>query len=582
VESDRSPVAAAFRRALLAASAGWPPGALPAALAARLVAGGRWTVARALAEVSRLPRPLDRLRAVDALGGVLGAPAGAAARAGHAAAARAEALSQAGVEQRADALAALAGLVPEAAPEALAAARLLPRRRRVFALARLAHEAPDPGLPALLDDVHAIGSVPDRVRILVRVAGRLPESLRLDALRRALAAARGLTAGGRRGEALARLAAYGGAGVAAEAFTAVRHLRPGAARHGILVILAPHLPPDLRAEALAEARRATIAHRKAALLLALGEPAEALAAARAAPMPADRLGLTAAAALALPDRDALVADLFDELCALDNDYPVEGYALAAALAPVVPYAAPDRVLAGARRLVRESARSALLVPLCPHLPLELAPQLLDDVGRYQHRPVRADVLGALAPRLPDDLLDYAQRCVERHNDAGLRGRALAGLVALLPPPARAPILTAALPPAQEPLAWAGAGLAGFLPPDRQAGVVAAARAEIDREQRAYALAHLVPLVSADEVRQHRDDVDDPDHLDRVLAGTAQYAVEPRAAAVRADPTTAIAALDGASRAECLSIAAVLGPVLHATGGAPAVLEAITAIRAAGP
>jgi hypothetical protein len=543
VESDRSPVAAAFRRALLAASAGWPPGALPAALAARLVAGGRWTAARALAEVSRLPRPLDRLRAVDALGGVLGAPAGAAARAGHAAAAHAEALSQAGIEQRADALVALAGLVPEVAPEALAAARLLPVRRRGFALARLAHEAPDPGLPALLDDVHAIGSVPDRVRILVGVAGRLPESLRLDALHRALA---------------------------------------GAARHGILVILAPHLPPDLRAEALAEARRATVAHRKAALLLALGEPAEALAAARAAPMPADRLALTAAAALALPGRDALVADLFDELCALDNDDPVEGYALAGALAPVVPYAAPDRVLAGARRLVRESARGALLVPLCPHLPLELAPQLLDDLGRYLHRPVRAEVLGALAPRLPDDLLDDAQRCVERHNDAGLRGRALAGLVALLPPAARAPILTAALPPAQEPLAWAGAGLAGFLPPDRQADVVTAARAEIDPEQRAYALAHLVPLVSADEVRQHRDDVDDPDHLDRIVAGTAQHAVEPRAAAVRADPATAIAALDGASRAECLSIAAVLGPVLHATGGAPAVVEAITAIQAAGP
>lgn len=577
------PIAAAFRRALLAASAQWPPGAVPPALAVRLVTSGRWTGNSALAEVARLPKALDRLRALPEVAGVAGVADVAAARAGFLDAALDEALADA--YDPAGALVRLAGLAPEMLPWALEAVRAEPAGRlRTLHIGQLAAEATAADLPVVLPYVNAIVDVPYRVRTLVLARDRLPHDVRSELERRALADARAVTATNRRAEALAHLAPHAGEAVAAEAFATARLVKDAHRRFGVLVAVAPHLPADLRPAALAEARRPTAPKYRAALLLALGEPVEALDAVRSAET-AGHVTFTAAAVLALadgplraaPDPGGLAGELLAELRDLDNEDSVHTSHVARELAPIVPLADPRDVLATARRIAREGGRGALLTALGATVPTDLMPELLADVGRCHYRDVRAGVLTALAPRLPDDLLDAALAAATRHTDAELRAYPLAALVAQLPPADRTAALLAALPPTEEPLAWTHAGLVGHLAPDARAAVVAAARAVPDREDRSFALARLAPsgLVAPAEARRHLDRVDDEDHLEQVISG--------RGTRHRPGWPDPVAALDSApTRQECLSIAEVLGPALSASGGAAAVVEAVAAIRAAGP
>jgi hypothetical protein len=314
------------------------------------------------------------------------------------------------------------------------------------------------------------------------LAGNIPPKLLAALVRegvwtpaQGLSYARQVPEDGQRAEALAGLAPHLPRELLAEALAAVREIRYAGDRSKTLVGLASHLPAELLAEALAAAREIRDEEYRAKALAAL------------------------APHLSQEQRETVLAEAL--VAAREIEYESTRAEALARLAPHLPADLLAAALAAARGIRDERWRAKALAGLIPHLPEELRREVLAEalaVAReIKGEDGRARALAALAPHLPQEqreaVLAEALAAAREIRDEEYRAKALAALAPHLPGDLLAKALTAAREIESE---WyraeALAGLAPHLPEELLAVALVAAREIRDEDDRAEALAGLAP------------------------------------------------------------------------------------------
>jgi hypothetical protein len=407
--------------------------------------------------------------------------------------------------------------------------------RRGWRLAALAsHLPPDPPpdlLAQLRDAATAITGNDSRAGALAALVPRLPAAERPAVLAQALDAATAIIGDGSRADALAALAPHLPAAeqraVLAQAVAAVH---PGSDIAREVAALARHLPPDLLAQLLSAATAVTtITGGISSISDARGEIAvsatfssgrdsdRAQALAELAPhLPPDLLAQALETATAITDDDAraqaltglaphlppdLLARALDAATAI-TDERHRAQALTR-LAPHLPAADQPavlaRALAAATAIADDSSCADALAAVAPHLPTAEQPAVLAQAVAVATAIAdissRTDELIKLAPSLSHDLL--AQVLASTITGDSYRPWALAKLAPHLPPDLLAEALGAAAVSVDMIRARALAGLAPHLPPDLLARALDTATAITDERHRAEALAGLAPHLPPD-------------------------------------------------------------------------------------
>ena len=250
------------------------------------------------------------------------------------------------------------------------------------------------------------------IEVLVWSALHLPEPLRSEALREALAAAWEIDDERARTRALARLAScLAELGYPQEALAAARGIGEARWRAETLAGLAPHLPERLLEEALAaaweidnERARAQALTELASRLAELGRPQKALATVRE--IREARWRAEALAGLAPHLREQLGGRVLREALAAAREIEDERArtrALAGLASRLAELGRPQKALATVREIREARWRAEALVKLAPHLPeglLEEALVAAREIGDVQYR---AQALVEIVPHLSESL-----------------------------------------------------------------------------------------------------------------------------------------------------------------------------------
>lgn len=277
---------------------------------------------------------------------------------------------------------ALRALAPQLPPRLLdkalaSAANTKSDSSRATALTGLAPHLPPELLTQALAIATAIDSAYSRAQGLTALAPRLPVSRRTEILKQAIAAA-----------------------------TAITGDNDTVFRAQALRDLAPQLPPELFAQALASAATITDGNRALALY------------GLAPHLPFELLAQALTLALAIADDDSRINAL-------------------SSLAPRLSASQRTEILTQA--LVTAAAlsdahnRTWALSDLAPHLPPNLLAQSLATAKAITDDRERADTLTSLAPHLPHGLLAEALTATATIADWSARARTLANLAPQLPP-----------------------------------------------------------------------------------------------------------------------------------------------------
>lgn len=334
-----------------------------------------------------------------------------------------------GPQERAGALTHLATRLPDdaraaALMHALDAAVLIPDdAARADALSALAPQLPADQLPLAVDSATAIDNAAARARALGALARHLPTERRHEVLHRALDAAATITKDYERADALAGLAPLLPADLLAAAVATATGITSSDDRARALTSLVEFLPAGLRAAVVTQALDAAVAitnHDTAcvnalaalARFLTAEQQTTALDAAAAIWSASGRVRVWAALARYLPDgeRSEMLRLAQDAAMAIDYES-----GRAAALGSLVEFL-PDEQRAPLLRRALDAAvaitnhdkgRVDALLVLLPYLPPGLLSIPLDVAAATNSNRDRIRLLGALAGLLPAELLPAA-------------------------------------------------------------------------------------------------------------------------------------------------------------------------------
>lgn len=337
-----------------------------------------------------------------------------------------------------------------------------------------------------LDLILAIERPGDRALAFAALAPALAPEL----LSEALHATREIADGAACAEALSRLAPWLPPDLQVAAFGIAQEVRPAQARVTALAAIAPYLSPNARRQALADALAVALAideHYTRVVALADLAPQladdlrarallEALTAARSIPNEAER-----GRALVFLAPHLLETQLADALAdAYTIRDPLERTPALSALLPRLPEAprraVAEDLIATARTAPLPADIASILAAIAPVLPAELIGAALDLAEQIPAPIDRMHVLAALLPRDPLRLYGPALGTAGAIYSGYQRASALLDLLPFTPAGARQPILDEVLE--------------------------AALDAEDDYD-RASALAHLGPYLSAQAAAQHQ-------------------------------------------------------------------------------
>jgi hypothetical protein len=273
---------------------------------------------------------------------------------------------------------------------------------------------------------------------------------------------------------------------------------------GVHARLAPHVTPAQLQRLL----RAAVSNvegkadaRACADLVPYLDPAQvdmALGGIRADRVPNWRAEALADLLTVLPDRAAeLAAQAL--AAALADGRPNPILPLAGRLAPHLSPADLRTLVTTVRTIETEYGKPKVYGELAPHLPADLLAELLDGIPTdlataYRPQRARAQAVEALAPHLPDALLPAALTTDAHVGDEDAAAQALGALAAAAPDAVDAAALLDRCggPSPRLAAAWAEAGLAAYLPPDRVADLATALAGLPDDKRRVTALAMLLP------------------------------------------------------------------------------------------
>jgi hypothetical protein len=260
-----------------------------------------------------------------------------------------------------------------------------------------------------------------RAEVLGKLALRLSEPLRSEAVKEALAAVREIPPVGakfllrrferdERAEALGALLPYLPEPLLGEVLTLARELVDLGDGAQVLAALAPRIPEPLLGEVLTLARE----------LVREGERADVLAA--------------LAPRLPEPKQSEMIRELLETASHLESQQ--ERLAVLTKLAPHLPESLLERALTLARELVREGERADVLAALALRLPepkqSEMIRELLETASHLESQQERLAVLTKLAPHLPESLLERALTVAETLEDDENRAQVMVQLVSHLP------------------------------------------------------------------------------------------------------------------------------------------------------
>jgi|GEM_PF-708693 len=302
----------------------------------------------------------------------------------------------------------------------------------------------------------------------------------------------------------------------------VRTLRDPALRARALLLLAPHLPAEVRRRALREAwealsRLSEVTERVRLLRLLLpmlraaaegelpsGVVAETLDLASSIPNPEARLRSLTALLPSLPPtvRIGILLAILDTIAALNQPDSQAGTLIA--LAPYLLGEVHHRALTVASRIREPAARARTLTALARYLPAALQPRLraaaLEAIATISSEEERAEALAIFAPHLEEMpqgeealpvLLERALAIAINMTRRDAQARALVGLQARLPRNLQGEALAAVNTiPDEHMRAQLLAELAPSLPPDLAVAALAVAHDIRQRDARFLALAAL--------------------------------------------------------------------------------------------
>jgi hypothetical protein len=297
-----------------------------------------------------------------------------------------------------------------------------------------------------------------------------------------------------------------------EGLAAAYAIPPGTSSYAVLISLVPYMPADQQREALAHALSAAIAD----------QDLQAQALTFVAPhLPADLLAEALAAATAIADDRSRAQAL-------------------TGLVPHLPAEQRSSVLAqaldAANALTDNYQRAAALTDLVPQMPPDQREGILAQAltAAINSEYFRDQALAALAPNLPADLLTEALSAATAITDAYSRAQALAGLVPYLPADQRTSVLAQALDAAiavtdQYPRAKALTSLISQLPGDQRTDALgqalSTADAITDDGLHAQALTDLAPHLNADQLSHALTaaaSITDDHSCAKLLAGLTPY------------------------------------------------------------
>ena len=374
-----------------------------------LIRSGMWSPARAFDHVRRLADPADRVAALIAIH----ASQNAYPKSMIIAEALADTATIPGGDARAEALADLAPhLSADLFDQALAAATTIADdESRAEALTGLAPYLPDSqqsdALAQALTAAAAITHDYSRADVLASLVPNLSGSQQADAIAQALAAAASF-GDYYHTEMLVKLAPHLPTDQLAQALAAIAAVTEDSYRPGLLADLAPHLPPGMLTQALTAAMAITSDFHRAKAL------------ARLAPhLPPDLLTQALATACSITDGDSRALAM-------------------AGLAPHLPASQQADALAqalAATASIGDYARAEVLAGRAPHLPASQQADALAQAlaaAAHTYHDFHRRVLSSLAPRLPAELLARALATAATESDDVLRAQTLTILAPYLP------------------------------------------------------------------------------------------------------------------------------------------------------
>ncbi|WP_198152737.1 NB-ARC domain-containing protein [Pseudofrankia sp. DC12] len=385
-------------------------------------------------------------------------------------------------QYRTEALTALASHVTGAfADRLLAGAATLRHPGR--AVAELAPYLPERLLPRARAIVQTVDSPQRRAEVLTGLAPQLPPVPRATVLAAALDAAGAVEAPRARAFALAKLAPQLDETSIGRALALARTIDEPGARVKALTGLLPRLPAHRQAEALREAwdlGQLTAWPGRAEMLVDLAPhlPDDLLATAVAG-LPAPELPFGAMLALAaLAERLDVAARRAALLPRLDlaQDPYYATVLLVAAGTALTEAERLDRFTAVLDALTDGPLAVVTLEKIGAGLPAELFGRAVEIASSGKHRWGPAQALGGLAPYLPDAVVRGALAATLSLSHAGTRGRALAALAPRLPAELIRQAFAATLAiDSHAGRAEALVGLAAYLPDDLLPAAAEAAR-----------------------------------------------------------------------------------------------------------